>query len=230
MANLTSVGITNGVPNSGSGTVSTIDALMADGGQATIGAKADAKNTATDATPVSMMQVLKQMSANLQSIDVDEQLVVCTTSVTRPADTNVYTANDAFADSTVAPTAGGFTLTNAGGVSGGSGLITDLYVQSTNNPGTLLNAELHIFDSAPTAINDNAAWNLSAADGLKRVAVIPFRLVADANCSYQHVQGLNLGFTCVGTANLRFLIKVLNAYVPANAETLTFRLKCQRAN
>jgi hypothetical protein len=49
----------------------------------------------------------------------------------RPADTNVYTANDALADSTSAPTSGGFTFTNAGGITGGSGVITDLYVQSS---------------------------------------------------------------------------------------------------
>jgi hypothetical protein len=46
MPNLTSVGISSGIPNSGTGTVSTIDALMADGGQATIGAVADAAVTA----------------------------------------------------------------------------------------------------------------------------------------------------------------------------------------
>jgi hypothetical protein len=46
MPNLTSVGISSGVPNSGTGTVSTLDALMADGGQATIGAIADAAVTA----------------------------------------------------------------------------------------------------------------------------------------------------------------------------------------
>lgn len=41
-ANLSSVGIVNGVPTTGTGDASTIDALMADGGQATVGAKADA--------------------------------------------------------------------------------------------------------------------------------------------------------------------------------------------
>jgi len=42
MPNLTSVTVTAGVPTSGTGTVSTLDALMADGGQATTGAQADA--------------------------------------------------------------------------------------------------------------------------------------------------------------------------------------------
>ena len=45
MPNLTSVTVTNGVPTAGSGTVSTLDALMADGGQVTVGAKADAAVT-----------------------------------------------------------------------------------------------------------------------------------------------------------------------------------------
>jgi hypothetical protein len=67
MANLTSVGISVGLPNSGTGTVSTIDALMADGGQATLGARADAKSTATDLTPVSIVSVLKQISASVQA-------------------------------------------------------------------------------------------------------------------------------------------------------------------
>lgn len=49
MTNLTSVGITAGVPTSGTGTVSTIDALMADGGQATLGTTTGIAVT-TDAT------------------------------------------------------------------------------------------------------------------------------------------------------------------------------------
>lgn len=42
-------------------------ATVADGADITQGAKADAKSTATDATPVSIMQVLKEISAMLQA-------------------------------------------------------------------------------------------------------------------------------------------------------------------
>lgn len=42
MPNLTSVSLTNGQGSGGTGTVSTVDALMADGGQSTIGATTDA--------------------------------------------------------------------------------------------------------------------------------------------------------------------------------------------
>lgn len=63
MSNLTSVGIASGVPNSGTGTVSTIDALMA-----LFGALADAKSTATDTTPVGMIALTKQLSASVQAL------------------------------------------------------------------------------------------------------------------------------------------------------------------
>lgn len=68
MSNLTSVGIAAGVPNSGTGTVSTIDALMADGGQATIGAKADARSAATDTTPISLVSISKEISFCVQAL------------------------------------------------------------------------------------------------------------------------------------------------------------------
>ena len=62
MPNLTSVGITSGVPTSGTGTVSTSDALMADGGQTTIGAVADSAVTAG---------ATGSLSAKLRSISRD---------------------------------------------------------------------------------------------------------------------------------------------------------------
>lgn len=85
MANLTSVGITSGVPTSGSGTVSTIDALMADGGQATLGSKADAASTATDTTAVTHTSILKQISKSIQAAaaSLAGTLTVATHAVTQ---------------------------------------------------------------------------------------------------------------------------------------------------
>ncbi len=45
----------------------TIPVSVVDGADVTIGAKADAKNTATDTTAVSVMSVLKQISASVQA-------------------------------------------------------------------------------------------------------------------------------------------------------------------
>lgn len=155
-----------------------------------------------------------------------------TTTITRPADTNAYAADDAWADSTSAPTSGGATLSNACRVSGGSGVIVSALIVSSIDPATLLQGELWIGDSALTAVNDNAAFALSDADAIKIVpgGVIPFTLThsqasagSGTNSSY-NVTGLNIAYTCSGTANLRFIPKVKNAYTPASAETLTVRL------
>src|SRR3972149_3604060 len=63
MPNLTSVHVTAGVPDIGTGDVSTIDALMADGGQATLGARADAAWSGSGAG--SLVAVAKAMAASL---------------------------------------------------------------------------------------------------------------------------------------------------------------------
>lgn len=145
-------------------------------------------------------------------------------SYTRPADTAVYAINDVLSNSTSAPTAGGLTFAMAR-ASGKGGVITDVMVTSSAPTATTLQGELWLFDQAPTAVNDNAAWALSDADILNVVAVIPFSLIAEANNSWAHVQGLNIGYTCVGSANLRGLVKVKNVYTPISGEVVQFALK-----
>jgi len=160
--------------------------------------------------------------------------VTATTTITRPSDTTAYAANDAWANSTSAPTTGGFTLSSAARVSGGSGIITDVVIVSSNDPATLLQGELWIFDNAVTAVNDNAAFALSDADALELVGVVPFTLVTtvggSGTNSFAAVTGLNIGFAAVGSANLRYLVKVKNAYTPASGETLTVRAKIVQTN
>lgn len=148
-------------------------------------------------------------------------------SVTRPADTTAYTANDAWADSTSSPTTGGFTLTSMARASGGSGVIDSVTITSTNDPATLLQGEIWLFDQAATAVNDNAAFALSDSDVANLVGVIPFTLqttvAGSGTNSYALVSGVGIGYTCSGSANLRYLIKVKNAYTPASAEVLKVR-------
>lgn len=159
-----------------------------------------------------------------------------TTTITRPADTNAYVANDTWADSTSAPTTGGFTFTSACRTSGGSGVILSVAVVSSVDPATLLQGEIWIFDSAVTAVNDNAAFALSDGDALKLIpgGVIPFTLSSttggSGTNSYYTSGALNIGYTCSGSANLRYLVKVKNAYTPASAEALTVRLNAVGTN
>lgn len=150
-------------------------------------------------------------------------------TVVRPANTTAYTANDTWAENT--PAAGGSTFASASRLSGKSGLITDLCVFGSAAQATQLQGELWLFDAAVTAVADNAAFALNITDLRKLVARIPFVLAdAAAGVSLAEVENINRGFTTVGSADLRALIKVKNAYVPTSGEALTFRLKIVRTN
>jgi hypothetical protein len=150
--------------------------------------------------------------------------VTATTTVTRPADTTAYTAGDAIANSTSSPTAGGFTLTGMARTSGGAGVLTDLIVVSSDT--AAMQGEVWIYDSAVTAPNDNAAMSVSDADQLKLVAKVPFTLVAETNNAVAHVQNLSIGYTCIGSADLRFLLKATGGTLTtASAGTFTVRAK-----
>lgn len=146
------------------------------------------------------------------------------TDVTRPANVTTYAVNDALADTT--PTSGGFTFTSAARKSGGSGIITDMIVSFEEDAATPLQGELMIFDTSVTAVTDNAAFAITDAEAKTIVARIPFSLEDLGNQGFYHGQNLNIGFTCSGSANLRFLVRVKNAYVPTtNSSVITFRLK-----
>jgi hypothetical protein len=101
--------------------------------------------------------------------------------VTRPADTAAYAVADAISNSTSAPTSGGFTITGAARQSGGSCLITDVCVASSNDPATRLSGEIMIFDQAVTNINDNVAYGVSDAEIKTKIATIPFSLFDAGN-------------------------------------------------
>lgn len=151
--------------------------------------------------------------------------VTCSTDVTRPADTSGYTANDALSDSTSAPTSGGFTFTSAARASGKSGIITDAIITTSADAATLLQGEIWLFNQAVTNINDNAAFAVTDAEIKTCVGKIPFTLEDAGNNGFYHAQNLGIGFTCSGSANLRFLVRVKNAYTPASGEVFTFVLK-----
>lgn len=72
-------------------------ATIADGADVTQGAKADAKSTATDTTPITIMSVLKQVSASVQAIasSVSGTLTVATHAVTQSGTWTVQPGNTA---------------------------------------------------------------------------------------------------------------------------------------
>ena len=184
MSNLTSVGISSGVPNSGTGTVSTIDALMADGGQATLGITTGAAVT-TDATGTLQQYLrglVKLIAAGI-SVTVSAatglaqgsttsgqtgSLIMAATKKTAPTNTDGQT-NTINADP-----AGNITT-----IGGGLGVITgDNWIQASD--GAQTNAAL-VSVSAGTKIV------------LTQISAVVGAAVTAANC------GITIGF---GTANV----------------------------
>lgn len=142
----------------------------------------------------------------------------------RASGTTQYSANDIWSNSASAPTAYLFEE-----LAGQSGEIVDVVLVSSNDPSTLLQGELWLFDAATALVNDNAAFALSDADALALVAVVPFTLASSTagsgTNSVAHVIDLHAGFDCRTKAGLYMLVKVKNAYTPASLETLSVRLK-----
>lgn len=163
-----------------------------------------------------------------QNQPVIGSLATVDASVTRPADTTAYAIGDAWSDSTSAPTTP--TLAGAARISGKGGVLTDMVIQSDNGPATLLVGQILIFDSSVTNTNDNSALSISDADLLKLVGIVDFAMVnqngsGTANSCF-HARNLAIVFSCVASADLRFLVRVGNAYTPASGEKLTVRAKC----
>lgn len=152
--------------------------------------------------------------------------------ITRPANTTTYTVNAAWANATSGATYG--VLTGACRNKGGTTWL-DIGVVDGANQTTKLSGELWFFNAAPTAINDNAAFSIAAADWpSKAAATAPLVFTASSIANPgSGVSGITTGqatpptgqfltATCAGGSNdLDFMVKVTNAYVPVSGEVLT---------
>jgi hypothetical protein len=150
-----------------------------------------------------------------------------TATLTRPNDTNTYTAGDAVADSTSAPTA--LTFANCARIAGGTGFLTGAQMIDKSNQAVLWDIELWVFNDTVTPTNDQDPFNLSDADILKCVGVFHFTtsyqgLAGTSGNRYWETEPAMKSFTAVGTS-LYGLVVVRNAYVALANEVLTFALR-----
>lgn len=148
-------------------------------------------------------------------------------TITRPADTIAYAADDEISSSTSAPAV--VTLTSCARASGGSGVIADVVLIDSNGVTGYADLELWIFDTTTTPNNDNTAFAPSDAVSQTLVGWVPLTLTAmggGANRIYRAAPGyLPIPFVTVGSANLFARLLTRNAYTPISAETFKVRLK-----
>lgn len=93
-------------------------------------------------------------------------------SKTRPNDTNAYAALDVIAESTTVGTTWTFSSI---GPSGGGKIVIDaitLRIDVSAIPSGMGSFRLHLYSSDPTAINDNAAFDLPSGDRAKYLGFV----------------------------------------------------------
>ncbi len=91
---------------------------------------------------------------------------------TRPNDTKLYAANDVIAESTSVPTV--WTFANIAPSAGGDIVITavEFEVDTSAVPAGMTQFRLHLYSTSPTAIADNAAFNLPSGDRAKYLGFV----------------------------------------------------------
>lgn len=154
---------------------------------------------------------------------------VSSVSFARPADTTAYAAKDAVSNSTSAPTV--LTFSNIARVNQGNGYIVKARLmtdQSTN----VSRFRLHLFHTAPTAINDNAAHTLLWANRANRIGHIDFDACQTEGSGSDAANSINrverLFFQCAsGSRALYGLLETLDVFTPASAQNFYIELSAE---
>jgi len=125
-------------------------------GSATLSVTADGveiKNDAGNPVPV---------NDNSSSLTVDGKAYRSAVTVTRPSNTTAYTAGDVIGDTSGSAI---ITLSNIG-PSGGYVLLQSvrLFIGNTSVPAGMSGFRLHLYTASPTAIADNAAFDLVSGE------------------------------------------------------------------
>ena len=145
-------------------------------------------------------------------------------SFTRPSNATLYTVNDV-----VSTTAGAvMEFTNVVRAPGGTGIIHTITLTKSDDDATGAAFDLYLFNAAPAAVADNAAFALSAAERLTVLALVPF-VAANARASGTgnewSVTDLHLPFVCASASrSLYGMLVARGAYTPASAEVFGARL------
>lgn len=155
---------------------------------------------------------------------------------TRPADTNAYGAKDAISESTSAGTV--WLFSNMARSAGLGGYIVKARLQTDQTTNTEA-FRLHLYNTAPTAINDNAVCTAPLyADAGKYIGTIDFPACktegTGATAAYANAttnttsSGLPLEFITSGDAHLRGILETPAGFTPASGQKITITLDAEQ--
>ncbi len=161
---------------------------------------------------------------------ITSPITVSTAGFTRPGDTTTYTAGDVVSNSTSSPSV--ITFANAVRSNAAGGVLNSVYMVDNANqtlPGVF---ELWLFHTTVTATNDNSAWNISDANMLNAIGVVPLSASYLGNTGSGTAgnrvfmaPSLGIPFRCAaGATSLYGVLIARNAYVPVDSENFFFQL------
>ena len=135
-------------------------------------------------------------------------------TITRPANTTAYTAGDV-----VGAAAAAFSLPDLG-LSGSSILITStsLEIDVSAVPSGMTSFRLHLYTvTPPSALADNAVWDLPSGDRASYVGYIDLGTPVDLGSTlYVEVSGINKQVKLTGTGLFGYLV-TNGGYTPSSA-------------
>jgi hypothetical protein len=151
-------------------------------------------------------------------------------TLARPADTTAYAALDAIANSTSAPVV--LTFANLARVNAGSGYIVKARLM-TDQAANTARFRLHLYHTAPTAINDNAAFTELWANRANRIGYIDFDACTTEGAGSNAAGALNatarLAFVCAAASTTLYgLLEARDAFTPASAQNFFVELTAER--
>lgn len=138
-----------------------------------------------------------------------------TVTITRPADTTAYTAGDVIGDT------GGsaiFTFANMARAAGDV-LITsvELEIDVASVPSGMTGFNLRLYNASPTAIADNAAWDLPSGDRGKYLGKIALGTPVDEGSTlFIDNDNINKQIT-LPTTSLYVELQTVGAFTPTSA-------------
>jgi hypothetical protein len=145
-------------------------------------------------------------------------------SITRPANTTLYTALDVICSSSTTPTVS--TFSNVSTNTGAKVKITRAWIRIDVNavPAGMSGFYVHLYNANPTAIADNAAYDIPEADRAKYIDNIYITTPDDFGSTlYSSIQNIEVNCKlAAGSTTLYAILQTVGGFTPAgNSEVYT---------
>jgi hypothetical protein len=201
-------GYTDGIETLITSTNTKLDTLHTDNAAATpVGSNVIGKVSIDQATP-----------GTTDSVSIKSQGYGVAVSLTRTADTNAYAAGDVIGSATGSTAA--LTFSNIGPSGGGEIMITSavLEIDASAVISGETSYELRLYNvTPPSALGDNAAWDLGSGDRASYLGKIALGTIADVGSTLLvETDSINKQITLAG-ANLYGYLVTVGTYTPTSA-------------